>query len=349
MSEPRQNEWREYVLILSVLAAITGGGLLAPPHYSLSVGLLYLLALILLSLRVGRWPMLLGGLISAMTWEYVFLEPRFTFRLASVQDELLVAIYLILALVVGQLTDRIRSQARKEKTREESERLHRTLLDSVSHELRTPLAVITAGLENLSASPPEARDGVVAEIRIAARRLNRLVGNLLDQTRLESGTLRPRLDWCDARDLINAASEGLRDALASHSFSVSVPEDMPPIRADFALTEHALANLLLNAALHTPPGTAIAASAGISPDGRQAYFTVADRGPGMPIELRARLFQKFTRGNAARAGGLGLGLSIARGFLAAQGGDLFVDENPGGGAVFTIYLHHSTPQPDPLE
>ena len=127
----------------------------------------------------------------------------------------------------------------------------------MSHELRTPLAVITASLEHLEAAPAPAQRGLVAEIRTATRRLNRLVGNLLDQTRLESGALTARLDWCDARDLINAAGEGVRDALAGHPYSVTVPEDLPPVRADFALMEHALANLLLNAAHHTPAGTPI--------------------------------------------------------------------------------------------
>jgi len=346
MPDTRQNEWREYALVSAVLGALTGVGLLFPARYSLSVGLLYLLALILLSLRVGRWPMLLGGLLSAGAVEYFFLEPRFSFRLANVQETLLFAIYFVLALVLGQLTDRIRIQARNEKRRDESERLHRTLLDSVSHELRTPLAVITASLEHLEDSPAPAQSGLVAEIRTATRRLNRLVGNLLDQTRLESGALKARLDWCDARDLFNAASDGVRDALAGHPFSTLVPEDLPPVRADFALMEHALANLLLNAAHHTPAGTPIVASAGISPEGRQAYFIVADRGPGLPAALRARLFQKFSRGDKAQAGGLGLGLSIARGFVAAQGGQIFADENPGGGARFTIYLPHAAPQPE---
>jgi two-component system sensor histidine kinase KdpD len=349
MTETRQNEWREYALVAAVLGTLTGAGLLFPARYSLSVGLLYLLALILLSLRVGRWPMLLGGLLSAGSVEYFFLEPRFSFRLANVQETLLFCIYFVLALVLGQLTDRIRSQARKEKRRDESERLQRTLLDSVSHELRTPLAVITASIEHLEAAPAAAQRDLVAEIRTATRRLNRLVGNLLDQTRLESGALKARLDWCDARDLINAASDGVRDALAGHPFCVAVPEDMPPVRADFALMEHALANLLVNAAHHTPAGTPIQASAGISPEGGQACFIVADQGPGLSAALRSRLFQKFSRGDKAQVGGLGLGLSIARGFVAAQGGQILAGENPGGGARFTIYLPHSAPQPEPHE
>ena len=209
--------------------------------------------------------------------------------------------------------------------------------------------MITGSLENLSDAPAELRDDLIAESRGAARRLNRLVGNLLDQTRLESGALRPRLDWCDVRDLINAALDGVRDELAGHPLEVSVPEAMPPIRADFALMEQALANLLLNAARHTPDTTPVFVTAGLDRDGQRSYFTIADRGPGFPLAMRERLFKKFERGDAAHAGGLGLGLSLVRGFIVAQGGEVVVGENPGGGAVFTIYLPHTAPQSPPQE
>jgi two-component system sensor histidine kinase KdpD len=124
---------------------------------------------------------------------------------------------------------------------------------------------------------------------------------------------------------------------------------MPPIRADFGLTEQILANLLLNASLHTPEGTAIFLAAGIESGGKRAYFTVADRGPGFPLAMSERLFKKFERGDAAKAGGLGLGLSIVRGFVAAQGGEVVLGPNPGGGAVFTVYLPHTAPHSDPPE
>jgi len=102
--------------------------------------------------------------------------------------------------------------------------------------------------------------------------------------------------------------------------------------------EQVIANLLLNAALHPPVATPIFLTAGLDQARRRIFFTVADRGPGFPLEMRERLFQKFQRGDAARAGGLGLGLSIIRGFVVAQGGEIVVGENPGGGAVFTVYL-----------
>jgi two-component system sensor histidine kinase KdpD len=267
--------------------------------------------------------------------------------LTLAQRDLLEAFSRQLALSVER--EHLRDASEREKLLAESDKLHRVLLDSVSHELRTPLAVITGSLENLSSADPATADALLSEARAAARRLNRLVGNLLDQTRLESGALKPRLDWCDARDLINAAREGVRDALAGHPLEISVPADLPPVRADFALTEQALANLLLNAARHTPAGTPVFVTAGIDREGTRAFFTVADRGPGFPLAMRERLFKKFERGDAAHAGGLGLGLSIVRGFIVAQGGDVKVGENPGGGAVFTIYLPHTAPQPEPPE
>lgn len=491
----------EYGWVACTIAAITAVGQLLPAHTYLAVGLVYLLAVIALSLRVGRWPVLLAGVLSAMTWNFLFIPPRYTFAINKLEDATLFVTYFVVAVIAGQLTARIRAQARNERLREEratalfqltralaaartlddavfaalrqidelfgaktalllageaggaltshfaasfatdekergvaqwafehrrsagrftdtlpgsaafylplvredhalgvlgvaptgsktltlaqrdlleafarqlaliverehlraaserekllaeSEKLHRALLDSVSHELRTPLAVIASSLENIAepATDVTLRNQLANEARQASRRLNRLVSNLLDQTRLESGALKPRLDWCDAHDLVNAALDGVRDALASHPLEIAVPDDVPPIRADFALTEQALANLLLNAALHTPSKTPVFLAAGIERGGQRAFFTVADRGPGFPPEMRERLFKKFARGDAAHAGGLGLGLSIVRGFIVAQGGEVVVGENPGGGAVFTIYLPHSAPKSPPPE
>jgi two-component system sensor histidine kinase KdpD len=343
-----RRNWRDYALVASVLGMVTVFGLLVLTRSPASVGLVYLLATILMSLRVGRWPMLLAGLLSALCWDFFFIEPRYTLRIGHVQDALTISIYIAVAIVAGQFAHRIRVQARREKMREESERLQRTLLDSVSHELRTPLSVITAGLESLESADPQRREAVIEEMRTAVRRLNRRVSDLLDQTRLESGMLQPRMDWCDAADLAHSAARAVSDALVDHPFSITIPEDLPPIRADFALTEHALANLILNAAVHTPRATPISIDARLAEDGR-ACFAVADRGPGLGLAMQGKLFQKFARGDAAQAGGLGLGLSIARGFIAAQGGELIAGDNPGGGVVFSIYLPHSPPQDESPE
>jgi two-component system sensor histidine kinase KdpD len=490
----------EYIEVLGVLTALTAVGwfLVAYTGY-LAIGLLYLLAVIALSLRVGRWPVMAAGVISALSWNFLFIPPLFTFSIAKFEDGMMFATYFLVAVIAGQLTARIRAQERNERLREEratalfhltqalsaarslddaifpalrqadalfdaqsallldtgengalvahfaglltltekergvadwacrnrkkagrftdtlpsaegfhvplvredrslgvfvvrvapdatltlaqrdlaesfaaqlailveseslraasdrekllaeSDKLHRTLLDGVSHELKTPLAVLSAAAESMDVADAPTRRHLTREIRTASKRLHRLVNNLLDQTRLESGALRAKLDWCDANDLVNAAVESVRDSLASHSFESAVPGDMPLFQADFALMEQVIANLLLNAAHHTPEGTPIFLAAGVDGAKQRVFFTVADRGPGLPPQMRDALFKKFQRGDAARAGGLGLGLSIIRGFVVAQGGEVVAGENPGGGAVFTVYLPHQPHGDVPLE
>ena len=483
---------REYAEVFALLAALTAVGWFIVPHSGyVAVGLFYLLAVIILSLRVGPGPGCVAGVVSALTWDYLFIPPVFTFTIGRFEDMLLFATYFAVALITGQLTARVRAQERNERMREdratalfhltqalsaartlddavfaalrqadahfgaktalllddgngsalmphfagsfvisdkeravadwawrnkrkagrftdtlpssegfhvplvredtavgvlilklpadatltlaqrdlaesfaaqlaqlvereqlravgerekllaESDKLHRTLLDGVSHELKTPLAVLSAAVENLTTADEATRADLAHEIRTATRRLNRLVNNLLDQTRLESGALRPRLDWCDGHDLLNAAIDGVSDSLEGHPFEVDVPKDLPLFRADAALMEQVIANLLLNSALHTPAGTEIFLAAGVDRARSRIFFTVADRGPGLPAAMRERLFQKFQRGDAAKAGGLGLGLSIIRGFVTAQGGDVVAGENPGGGAVLTVYLPYT--------
>jgi two-component system sensor histidine kinase KdpD len=256
--------------------------------------------------------------------------------LTLAQRDLVESFAAQLAILVE--SEQYRDASDREKLLAESEKLHRALLDGVSHELKTPLAVLSASAESMEAADEPTRRKLVAEIRTATRRLHRLVNNLLDQTRLESGALKPKLDWCDAYDLVNAAREGVEELMAEHPLEISIPADMPLFRADFALMEQVIANLLLNAALHTPARTTVFLAAGIEAARTRVFFTVADRGPGLPATMRERLFKKFQRGDAARVGGLGLGLSIISGFVTAQGGEVVAGENPGGGAVFTVYL-----------
>jgi two-component system sensor histidine kinase KdpD len=275
--------------------------------------------------------------LSALVWDFIFLPPPLSFFTQHFNDLLMLGAYFLAALIGGQLIARIRMlQSDREKLLAESERLHRTLLDSVSHELKTPLAVLRSATGKLNSDDASKRTLVADEIRTATRRLDHLITNLLDQTRLESGTLRAQLDWCDARDLVAVARRGLDDALEGRTLIVDIPADLPLVRADAPLMEQVLANLLLNAARHTPQFCFIRVTAGA--EHRRLYISVADNGPGLPPEIMAALFQRFHRGRGARTGGLGLGLSIVRGFMLAQGGEVVAGESIEGGACFTIYL-----------
>jgi two-component system sensor histidine kinase KdpD len=453
-------------------------------------GLVFLLAVVLLALKVGRGPVLLAGALSAMAWDFFFLPPRFTLVISKLEDALLFGLYFVVAMVLGQLVARIRAQEQAERRREEravalyeftrelaeaasreevvwqlvlqvhkvfhapvgvlllvngaleahpdgtlpftdkelgvadwafrqrkaagrftdnlpgatafhlplvterkafgvlavelveknftlaqrdlletfarqaavildrvelrtateqarllaeSEKFSRTLLNSISHELRTPLAASTSAasaLASADAASPEQRRALMDEILEANSRLNRVVGNLLDVARLESGKVRPNLDWHDARDLVQTTLRELRRELASLSISSDLPREPLLVRLDFSLMQHALGNLLLNAAAHTPRGTPVTVAAQLA--GGNLLLSVADQGPGIPKDTLPRVFDKFFRGPSAPAGGSGLGLTIVKGFVEAHGGHVTAANRPGGGTLFTIRL----PQPE---
>jgi two-component system sensor histidine kinase KdpD len=169
---------------------------------------------------------------------------------------------------------------------------------------------------------------------------------LLDVTRLESNHVRAKLDWSDVTDLIHTTVRSLERELAGRAVTVQIAEKMPLARVDFTLTQQALSNLLLNAAVHTPAGTPIKIEARRGENSLE--ISVSDKGPGLPPELLAKVFDKFFRAPSATAGGSGLGLAIVKGFVEAQGGQVIAANHPQGGAVFTL-LWPQKDQPPTLE
>lgn len=245
-----------------------------------------------------------------------------------------------IALVLDR--QRLREAEAQARIVAESERLGRALLNSISHELRTPIAAIQTAAGGLpDAKDPETQKALAGEIHEASDRLNRLVGNLLDMSRLESGHLKPRMDWCDVHDVINASLKRCEQALAGREVTVTAPQDMPLVRIDFVLMEQALSNLLLNASVHTPAGTPVQIIA--SAEDRSVTVTVVDRGPGLPPDSLTRIFDKFYRVPGAPAGGTGLGLSIVKGFVEVQGGQIHAENRAGGGAAFSITMPPDEP------
>jgi two-component system sensor histidine kinase KdpD len=252
------------------------------------------------------------------------------------------------ALVLDRF--RLGSEAESARLLAESEKLSKALLNSISHELRTPISAITTAASTL-AELPQSRPGALEktladEIQQSAMRLNRLVGNLLDMTRLESGKVKPRMEWCDVADLVNVAVRHNEKEMAGHPVKISLAKPLPLVRMDFVLIEQALNNLLLNAAAYTPEGTAVEISA--SATGTELTLRVEDRGPGLPAESLPHVFDKFYRVPGAPAGGTGLGLSIVKGFVEAHAGRVEAANREGGGAQFTICLPVETnPNPTP--
>ncbi|HTY12173.1 MAG TPA: sensor histidine kinase KdpD [Bacteroidota bacterium] len=232
----------------------------------------------------------------------------------------------------------------------ESERLYKILFNSISHELRTPIAAIMGASENLmknsAAQDHTSTNEHTKEIHIAAERLNRLVANLLDMSRLESGMIQPKMDWCDIHDLINAAVKGLDRELSRHTVIIEVQAEMPLVRLDFGLIEQALTNLVHNAAVHTQEGSSITIEAKVVE--KECIFVVADNGSGLAKDDLPKVFEKFYRAEGMKSGGSGLGLTIAKGFAEAHKGTLTARNRPSGGAEFTLRIPTnigSSPQP----
>ena len=192
--------------------------------------------------------------------------------------------------------------------------------------------------EELLRASAETNDAVVqahvGEVHREAERLNRLISNLLDMSRLEAGRVRPRTDWCDVGDIFRAVEKELHDDLAGRSLTLDVQPDLPLARLDFGLTQQALINLVHNACVHTPLGTPIIATAALKDE--TFILIIADRGPGIPAKDLPRVFEKFYRSEGAMPGGTGLGLTIAKGFIEAQRGSLSVLNRTEGGAEFVI-------------
>jgi two-component system sensor histidine kinase KdpD len=262
------------------------------------------------------------------------------------QRDLLQAFARQSALVLDRL--RLDAEGQEARLVAESEKLSKALLNSISHELRTPIAAITAAASAMTElkghEPAGLQKNLAGEIQESAARLNRLVSNLLDMTRLESGAVKPRLEWCDVADLVNVALRHNERELARHPVNLSFPQPLPLVKMDFVLIEQVINNLLLNAAAYTPPGTPVEVKAWVAPEAMA--ISVADRGPGLPEEALPHLFEKFYRVPGAPAGGTGLGLSIVKGLVEAHGGRVEARNRPEGGAEFTIYLPlQASPEP----
>ncbi len=253
---------------------------------------------------------------------------------------------------VGQAIerDRLAREATSAEVARRSEAAKTALLDSVSHDLRTPLATIraAAGILRdpvLDIDPPARRERADVIDR-EAERLNQLVTNLLDMSRIEAGDLRARLEPFAVEDIVETTLSRMGTALAEHPVTLVSPADLPPVAVDPVFIDQVLTNLLENAVRHTPPGTAIRVVAQETGSGT-VLLTVEDAGPGVPPEALASLFDKFSRLSPARQGarrGFGLGLAVVRGLVEAMGGRVGARLGDLGGLAVDIELA-SLPEP----
>jgi two-component system sensor histidine kinase KdpD len=234
---------------------------------------------------------------------------------------------------------------------EESDQLKSALLSSVSHELRSPLATIKASITSLRSGNVQwkssARDELLASVDEETDHLNRLVGNLLDMSRIESGALKPQRQWNLISEIVGGVISRMRKATEQHRLNVNLPEDLPLVPVDYVQMEQVFDNLISNSLKYAPPNTTILISANRQNEDT-LFVTVRNQGPQVPKEHLDRIFDKFYRvTDADRVTGTGLGLSICKGIIAAHGGRIWAENLPDGFSFnFTIPLTlDGTPPP----
>lgn len=266
-------------------------------------------------------------------------------RLSFDEEALLETFSNQIALVIER--ELLDEAAEQSAMLQESERLYTTLLNSISHELRTPIATIMGASSSLLDPQTGANEQVRAEltndIHDAADRLNRLVENLLDMSRLDSGRLKLKRDWCDVSDVIGVAVKRDENCLRHRPVTIQIAPNLPLVQMDFVMMEQVIINLLDNICNYTPVGTRVGVTAELKD--HWLVITVADTGPGLGEDVE-RVFEKFYRVPGTATGGTGLGLSICRGLVEAHGGTLTAKNRETGGAQFMIRLPaNSVPPP----
>ncbi|MGW9431930.1 ATP-binding protein [Streptomyces decoyicus] len=259
-----------------------------------------------------------------------------TGRVLPAEDRRVLAAFAAQAAVVLD-RQRLVGEAERARALAEGNRIRTALLAAVSHDLRTPLAGIKASVTSLRSDDvawsPEDEAELLAGIEAGADRLDHLVGNLLDMSRLQTGTVTPLIRETDLDEVVPMALGGVPE----DSVTLDIPEELPIVAVDPGLLERAVANLVENAVKYSPDGAAVLVSA--SALGDRVELRIADRGPGVPDSAKDRIFEPFQRyGDAPRGAGVGLGLAVARGFAEAMGGTLAAEDTPGGGMTMVLTL-----------
>ncbi len=242
-----------------------------------------------------------------------------------------------LAIEGAQLVE----HARQTELLEITEKLQTALLNSISHDLRTPLVSITGALSSMEEAGPalddDVRHSLIETAREEAERLNRLVGNLLDITRLEAGAIQLHLEACDVQEIIGSALEQIGTPLTNRQVQVEIPSNLPLVPLDFVLFCRVLVNVIDNALKYSPPEKPIEIHARL--DKSSLEISVADRGDGIPVDDLERIFDKFYRVQRPdNVSGTGLGLSICKGIVEAHSGNIWAENRRGGGAIIKIRM-----------
>ena len=349
--------WPEYVISVAAVALCTAVSIPLRSYLALTdFAIIYMLGVLAVSVQCSRRPALLHAFMSVAAFHFFFV-PRFdSFKLEDYSDAITLLGMLTIAVVTSTLTVKIRNQAaeaqeREQKTKElyrqrdaaeieiQNERTRNALLSAVSHNLKTPLASIygaaTSLLEQGDRLDASTRTELVEGISAEAERLNRVVTNLLEMTRLDAG-LQMRRDWYPLEEVIGSARTRLEKLLRGRPVTTDMPSDLPLIWVDGVLLEEVFVNLLENVTKYTPEKTAVKISARTQEE--KVCVSIEDRGPGFAAGDETHVFEKFFRGKIEGVRGVGLGLAICKAIIQMHQGLITAENATGGGALIRFEL-----------
>jgi len=363
----------------AVLAVAAGTGLLGVRREhinSATVGLGFLLVVLFVAILWGSKPALLASVLGMLSFNFFFLPPVYTLTIADPQNWVTVTAFFITAVAVGQLSARARRRAEEaEAGRHEirrlyeelqdaferaseaealrrNERLKSALLDAVTHDLRTPLTAIKASAtllledrettEQTEALAPEEQQVLLKVITREADKLDRFVESIVDMARIEAGQLELFRNWGAVDEIIEAALTRAESITSKHVVTIQLEDELPSVRVDARAVAEVVYTLFENATKYSPAGTRITVEATRASD-ETVQVAVEDEGPGIPLNLRERVFERFFQAAApgpstqGRASGLGMGLAIARGIVDAHGGHIWIESATGGHGTRVIF------------
>jgi two-component system sensor histidine kinase KdpD len=330
---------RAALFSVAAVAAVTGLVFaLRPVAPTLALGGLYVLAVLPVAILWGLPYAVAVAVLGQLVFNFFFLPPFRTLELRDNENWVAIAVNVVTAVVVSGLAARLVAAERVRR----SDAIKTAVLRSVSHDLRSPLTAIRAASEGLVAEgvPPADRLALAETVRSETERLDRLVANLLDLSRLEAGMAEPHRELWTADSLAERALGAL--GADSGRVAVLLPDELPPVYVDAAQIERVLVNLLENALKFTPEPWVVELAVELAAESparepEAVVFRVVDHGPGVPEAERGRVFEAFERGSAgASRSGTGLGLAIAQGFADANGARLWVEAREPRGATFVL-------------
>ncbi len=316
------------------------------------VGYVLLVVVSLLAMFLDIFPVLMSAVLSALILNFFFIEPYLTFHINNVEDSILLILFFCIALINGVLTHKIRKAEKIlqiKEVRSNTMKLYNALLDSLSHELRTPISAIMGAIDTIQSETAPISESnkhkLYSEIEKASLRLNHQVENLLNMSRLESGVVHPKMDWCDLEELIYNVLDHLKEDVQFHKIVVELEDNLPLFKLDYGLMEQIIYNLVFNASQYTPKGAKIDIKVTYNANVEFEYnpdklmtcvITISDDGNGFPESEIDKVFDKFYRLQNSKTGGTGLGLSIVKGFVEAQNGKVKLENREEGGSIFTL-------------